>query len=641
MPQSLQVFRCDGVPTVTASVIDDMSIAETFNAANIGIRWNVERYGLQRLEFTIKARSREDLYDRLNNHLGHRVGVIGSAVYKPITGFVTGVEPLGGYRLRYVAKGPYVWLLRDLVNTIYTTAGQISANLQTLLTNNCEATGANYDNIASNTTTLGGYQNRYPEGSYPGDIITAWLNKSDSSSNIYDFWLVDNPLDGLAVQEWIPHYAARSSTASINWQVDRNDLSRLTQSRDINALRTNVTVYYGTIDGTHDGPSKGNSFAGTHDGGNNSADLIDTGENFEEKGVKRGDAVHNTDDNSSAVVASLSTDTNPNDTIVFQGDGLTGGTDNDFDTGDNYTIETHTRIGEHDGGNNSDELIDSSEDFTVTNIVMSGDKVENLTDGSSAVVERVDEAAVDTIYFVSGLSGGTDDDFDTNDKYVITLQKAVFDSTADFRADGVKPGDRVANITDVSRGIVVQVLPTMLILDGLSGGVDNRFDASDAYSVEMQDPQFSSNDSITADYWSVDVAEFESSMTETQANQYRTALLNTDPTQRQSFVVTAPTIRDGSGVRWPLWEVIAQGGGYIRINDLYPASALFGTSLDTLSTFFITALDYDYKSNALRVQVDNPDARLDARLRRAQILDSEMINADPLPPGVDEFNPFN
>lgn len=639
---SLTAFRCDGIPTVTSSTIDDMSIAETFNdAASIGLRWNIERYGLQRLEFVVSCKSNIDLYDRLNNHLGHRIGVVDSTINRVITGFATSVEPVGSNRVKYVAKGPYIWLYRDLVDsTIYATTSQISASIQTLLTNNCEATGSNYDNIASNTTQLGGYQNRLPEGNYPGDIIKAWLNKSDSSSNIYDFWLVDSPLDGLSVQEWIPHYAARSSTAAIDWQVDINELSRLTQSRDINDLRTDVNVYYGTITGTQQQvpTTQGNSPSGTHDGANNSADLIDSTTDFVQFGVQVGDRVVNTTDNCSGYVSSISTTTNPNDTLSFSS-GLSGGSDDDFDTGDGYSVKTRSRRGQHDGANNLSYASDASYDYSALG-VYPGDLIENITDDSSGIVERLSTNGA-SVYLQEPLSEGTDNDFDTNDYFVIRLNQRVIDTTINFLEEGVKPGDRVTNIDDGSRGVVTAVFPTTLTLDRLSGGTDNRWTDGDEYSIEMQDPQKVSTATTTADYWSVDYATFERDMTETQADQYRDALLNTDPTQRQSFIITSPTIRDGNGGRWPLWEVIAQGGGYIRINDLYPAAALFTTSTNNITTFFITALDYNYANNTLRVQVDNPDERLDARLRRAQILQSEMINADPLPPGSDEFNPFN
>jgi hypothetical protein len=59
---------------------------------------------------------------------------------------------------------------------------------------------------------------------------------------------------------------------------------------------------------------------------------------------------------------------------------------------------------------------------------------------------------------------------------------------------------------------------------------------------------------------------------------------------------------------------------------LYPAAAVsLNQATNNLDTFFITSMDYDYTSNQLRVGVNVPDSRLDAKLRMAGILGSEMI----------------
>ena len=203
----------------------------------------------------------------------------------------------------------------------------------------------------------------------------------------------------------------------------------------------------------------------------------------------------------------------------------------------------------------------------------------------------------------------------------------IVDSGANFRTAGVKPGDRITNLTDGSRATVTRVdsIITELYHDGLTGGTDNDFDTNDAYAIELQEPKSSQTDTATSDYWSRAVATFEKEMTSTQANQYAEILAKTSPRQVQSFTVGAPFIRKPSGGKFPLWEVIAQGGGYIRWADMYPAAAQFSTSLNDETTFIITGLDYDYGRNQLSVTLDNPSTRLDARLRREGILGSELI----------------
>lgn len=75
----------------------------------------------------------------------------------------------------------------------------------------------------------------------------------------------------------------------------------------------------------------------THTGANNSATLIDTTKNFTTLGVRVGDLIRNSTDGSWGRVGSISTTTNPNDTITLA-PALGAGTENLFDTGDTYTI---------------------------------------------------------------------------------------------------------------------------------------------------------------------------------------------------------------------------------------------------------------------------------------------------------------
>lgn len=74
---------------------------------------------------------------------------------------------------------------------------------------------------------------------------------------------------------------------------------------------------------------------GTHNGGNNNDDLIDTTTDFTAAGVSVGDMVINTTDRSHATITAINTTTNPNDTIVGN---LANGNQDDWDSGDNYEI---------------------------------------------------------------------------------------------------------------------------------------------------------------------------------------------------------------------------------------------------------------------------------------------------------------
>lgn len=80
---------------------------------------------------------------------------------------------------------------------------------------------------------------------------------------------------------------------------------------------------------------------GTHNGADGSASLIDTTKNFTTLGVRVGSAVKNVTDGSTATVTTITTTTNPSDTLTMT---LTGGTDHDWDASDSYLI-THDSLG--------------------------------------------------------------------------------------------------------------------------------------------------------------------------------------------------------------------------------------------------------------------------------------------------------
>jgi hypothetical protein len=167
-----------------------------------------------------------------------------------------------------------------------------------------------------------------------------------------------------------------------------------------------------------------------------------------------------------------------------------------------------------------------------------------------------------------------------------------------------------------------------LTISALSGGTANVFAAGDAYSITMQNLQSvtitaTPVNGIWTKYWreikrgfSRALALNYGSMLRDQKNVYQ---------QQSPFTINSRTIRDTGGGRWPLLEMIARGGGYLRINDLYPSASTYTTNTNNSSTFFITALDYDNVSGQMRVVVDIPDRRLDVRLFTAGIINGEMV----------------
>jgi formate dehydrogenase major subunit len=78
---------------------------------------------------------------------------------------------------------------------------------------------------------------------------------------------------------------------------------------------------------------------GKHKGPDNSANLIDAkGRDLYGLGVRLGDTIQNLTDGSEGAVTAFATTNKPNDTAVIGG-GLSGGSDNDWDTNDEWVIK--------------------------------------------------------------------------------------------------------------------------------------------------------------------------------------------------------------------------------------------------------------------------------------------------------------
>lgn len=192
---------------------------------------------------------------------------------------------------------------------------------------------------------------------------------------------------------------------------------------------------------------------------------------------------------------------------------------------------------------------------------------------------------------------------------------------------GLKPGDRFSNITNGENATIVTVTAGTLTHDGTASATVN----TNSCAVRLESPKSVASASTTpSTLWDVNVADFFPDQTAATAAQFAATLIEDDPITDQPIVIGAPWILDENGARWPLWEPIIQGGGYLRVNDLYPAAALFSNSADKLTSFIGTAWDYDHASRTLRVQLGEPDSRLDVRLRRARIIESEQINRPPV-----------
>ena len=75
-------------------------------------------------------------------------------------------------------------------------------------------------------------------------------------------------------------------------------------------------------------------------------------------------------------------------------------------------IQRNVAIGQHDGGDNQSVLGDSGESWDTDEFV--GDVIYNLTDGSKGIVTANTSNTI-----TATLTGGTDNDWDDNDEYIV------------------------------------------------------------------------------------------------------------------------------------------------------------------------------------------------------------------------------
>ena len=132
--------------------------------------------------------------------------------------------------------------------------------------------------------------------------------------------------------------------------------------------------------------------------------LNDTSRDFRKLGVVAGDLIDNLSDGSRGTIAAVTR-------TALTVNSLSGGMENDFDVGEPYRLRSNTGIA---GPGSADlRLVDPHGDFIARGII-SGDLLENLSDGS---VGRVNSIASPTVLTVSGLSFGRHNGFSATDIY--------------------------------------------------------------------------------------------------------------------------------------------------------------------------------------------------------------------------------
>jgi hypothetical protein len=295
------------------------------------------------------------------------------------------------------------------------------------------------------------------------------------------------------------------TSANVNFNdrlivITRQELMSAVEKRVLGETSQFLTTYFNThgaypwLTPFADPKSSKAPLRGEHDGGDSSAILIDSSRDFLEWGVANGDIVRNFTDGSIGMVTAVT-----QTSLTIAGPFL--GSDNDYDDDDEYYIypAALANLGQLRGvatnANDNASLEDANNDFNELDI-MSGDIVDNLDDGSSGVVDTVSENEL----IFSSLTGGTDNDFDNGDSYIIrshqgqvtgvTNNLTIDDANNNFIIMGVQPGDLILNNTDGSIGRVLSVDDAdTLTVDELYFGNNNSFATGNNYSL----PRYNTN----------------------------------------------------------------------------------------------------------------------------------------------------
>ncbi|MFB3101387.1 MAG: hypothetical protein ACE1ZM_08080, partial [Gammaproteobacteria bacterium] len=275
----------------------------------------------------------------------------------------------------------------------------------------------------------------------------------------------------------------------------RDELMRAVEKRVLGEASQFLTTYVNThgaypwLTPFADPKASMPPLSGVHDGGDGAATLSDSSRDFNVWGVAIGDMIRNITDGSIGTVTAVAATT-----LTIAG-GLSLGTENLFDDGDEYYIYpdelSNQLMGTATNANDNASLEDTNNDFNELDVT-SGDIVDNITEGSSGVVDTV---SINDLTFQS-LTGGTDNDFDNGDSYIIRNHQGqhtagsnstvLTDANNDFVVMGVQAGDLVVNVTDGSIGRVsatVAVTANTVTVDELKFGIDNSFEANDYYSL--------------------------------------------------------------------------------------------------------------------------------------------------------------
>ncbi len=288
MDLKLMAARYDDVAMSTTIAAPDENFDDIMD---LGVRIAFPG-GLQRLELTIKAKSRADAYSRYTEHLGQRIIVYDTFTDKFLNGQIYEVAPDGRF-VTYICAGS--WKRLSMERWLFSSRPAYGASINTedIIINLLNDTATSFSNssqsnISGTSVNAGGWVNQTEGGSSTGisgtQAVTELIAIGDSSDNPVHFYFVDGSFSGPLVLELPkPYLISVSSTAAPDWQVEMENIAPggLSVSRNIWNLKTSIRVSYGRYFGSA-------TSTGTTDGV-----LTASAATFETNQIGPGDAVYN------------------------------------------------------------------------------------------------------------------------------------------------------------------------------------------------------------------------------------------------------------------------------------------------------------------------------------------------------------
>jgi hypothetical protein len=222
---------------------------ETFDElANVGVRWALPG-GLQRMELTVKARSKLDAYERYRTHLGDGFALFDSwNLTRPLVdGWGYEVVP-DERHVHYIIAGPWKRLTDEYEddNPDRTTPPATDAYLKAALTAHAPAVSSDQGNIISTSINMPeGWEVDPDTGTVLQDIVKDIQAMGTSTTGqIIDFFFRSARVNGFQLQAPIPYLGARSTSVGHWWQVEQKDLRDITYGRNIWDLANDVQIWY-------------------------------------------------------------------------------------------------------------------------------------------------------------------------------------------------------------------------------------------------------------------------------------------------------------------------------------------------------------------------------------------------------------